>query len=128
MINTKGLTRVHLRVEDVDRSTRFYTEAFGMEELFHEGPDTVSLRTPGRDDMITLHRREPGQDTGTMGSIAHFGFQLASDVDIDKAISEIEAAGGRLLERGTRGTPADAYFGTDSYAYVVDPDGYVIEI
>jgi catechol 2,3-dioxygenase-like lactoylglutathione lyase family enzyme len=128
MIETKGLTRVHLRVADLDRSTHFYQQAFGMEELFREGPDTVSLRTPGQADMISLHRREPGQDTGTMGSIAHFGFQLADGADIDEAIREVEAAGGRLLERGTRGTKADAYFGTDSYAYLADPDGYVIEI
>jgi catechol 2,3-dioxygenase-like lactoylglutathione lyase family enzyme len=125
---TKGLARVHLRVENLDQSAQFYQHVFGMEELFHEGPDTVSLRTPGSTDMLTLHRREPGQDTGTMGSIAHFGFQLVGGADIDRVIAAAESVGGRLIERGTRSTSADRYFGTDSYAYVADPDGYVIEI
>jgi catechol 2,3-dioxygenase-like lactoylglutathione lyase family enzyme len=128
MIRTKGLARVHLRVDDLDRSTQFYQQVFGMQELFREGPDTVSLRTPGTTDMITLHRREAGEETGTMGNIAHFGFQLEGGVDIDSAILEVEAAGGRILERGTRGTRADRYFGMDLYAYVADPDGYIIEI
>ena len=41
--------------------------------------------------------------------------------DIDRAIAEVERAGGRLLRRGefAPGLP---------YAYVADPDGYEIEI
>ena len=121
MIKTQGLTHIHLMVEDLDRSLRFYEQVFGMQELFREGPDMVFLRTPGSEDVITLHRRETDQETGAMGSIAHFGFHLADGADLDEGISEIEAAGGRLLERGNHG-------GADAYAYVADPDGYVIEI
>ena len=121
MIKTQGLTHIHLLVEDMDRSMRFYQHVFGMQELFREGPDMVFLRTPGSEDMITLHRRHEGQETGAMGSIAHFGFQHVDEADLDKGIAEIEAAGGRLIKRGKHG-------GNDSYAYVADPDGYVIEI
>jgi catechol 2,3-dioxygenase-like lactoylglutathione lyase family enzyme len=121
MIKTQGLTHIHLMVEDLDRSTRFYQQVFGMQELFHEGADMIFLRTPGSEDVITLHRRHDGQDTGAMGSIAHFGFQHAEDADLDQAVAEIEAAGGRLIKRGKHG-------GTEAYAYVADPDGYIIEI
>lgn len=121
MIKTQGLTHIHLLVEDLDRSTGFYQRVFGMQELFREGPDMVFLRTPGSEDMITLHRRREGQETGAMGSIAHFGFQHVDEADLDAGIAEIEAAGGRLLKRGKHG-------GSASYAYVTDPDGYVIEI
>jgi predicted enzyme related to lactoylglutathione lyase len=41
--------------------------------------------------------------------------------DIDAAVAEVEAAGGKLIERGefAPGCP---------FAYVADPDGYTIEI
>jgi len=121
MIKTQGLTHIHLLVEDLDRSMSFYQHVFGMQELFREGPDMVFLRTPGSEDMITLHRRHEGQETGAMGSIAHFGFQHEDDADLDAAVAEIQAAGGKLLKRGSHG-------GHQPYAYVTDPDGYVIEI
>jgi len=46
---------------------------------------------------------------------------LADPSDVDAAIAEIEAAGGRLIRRGEHapGVP---------FAYVADPDGYVIEL
>src|SRR2546430_10249094 len=58
---------------------------------------------------------------GLSGGIAHFGFRLVDPGDIDRAIAEVERAGGRLLRRGefAPGLP---------YAYVADPDGYEIEI
>ena len=121
MIKTQGLTHIHLMVEDIERSTRFYQDVFGMKTLFHEGRDMVFLHTPDSDDVITLHQRHDGQETGSMGSIAHFGFQHVDDADLDRAVAEIEAAGGKLLKRGAHG-------GSHAYAYLADPDGYVIEI
>jgi len=121
MIKTQGLTHIHLMVEDLDRSTRFYQSVFGMETLFRQGPDMIFMRTPGSDDMITLHRHHDGEEVGAMGSIQHFGFQHAEGTDFDQAIAEIEAAGGKLLKRGKHGEG-------DGYAYVTDPDGYLIEI
>jgi len=121
MIKTQGLTHIHLMVEDIDRSTRFYQDVFGMETLFTEGPGMVFLRTPGSEDVITLHQRHDGQKVGQMGSIAHFGFQHEDDADLDAAVAEIQAAGGKLLKRGSHG-------GHQPHAYVTDPDGYVIEI
>ena len=58
---------------------------------------------------------------GVSGGVAHFGFRLVDPGDIDRAIAEVEHAGGRLLRRGefAPGLP---------YAYVADPDGYEIEI
>ena len=36
VIETEGLTHFHLFVADLDRSLRFYREAFGLEEMFRE--------------------------------------------------------------------------------------------
>src|SRR5437667_2612777 len=121
MIKTQGLTHIHLYVDDLARSTRFYESVFGMKTMFNEGPDMAFLNTPGSDDVITLHQSRNGREVGQMGSIAHFGFQHTDDADLDRAVAEIVAAGGQLIKRGKHG-------GSAEYAYVSDPDGYVIEI
>jgi len=122
MIQTKGLAHIHFSVRDMDRSLRFYQQAFGMREMFRAGQDLVFLQTPGGDDTITLHA-DPKQalEPGKSGGIAHFGFNVFGDSALNEAITEVEAAGGTLVSRGEHGPGA-------AYAYVTDPDGYVIEL
>jgi lactoylglutathione lyase len=122
MIRTRGLTHIHLVVRDLERSLRFYRSVFGMEERFRDGPKMVFLNTPDSTDLVTLNE-DPAEAhlAGVPGGIAHFGFRLADKEDLDTAIAQVEAAGGRLLERGKRGSGA-------GFAYVADPDGYVIEL
>jgi catechol 2,3-dioxygenase-like lactoylglutathione lyase family enzyme len=93
-----------------------------MEEQFRAGPKMVFLSTPGSEDLITLNE-DPAeaQQAGVNGGVGHFGFKLAEGSDLKVAISEVEAAGGKLLSRGEHEPGAP-------YAYVEDPDGYVIEL
>ena len=37
MIETEGLTHIHLVVEDMSRSLAFYTQVFGMQETVPRG-------------------------------------------------------------------------------------------
>lgn len=120
MIRTQGLTHVHLIVADLDRSLRFYTGVFGMEEQFREEPSMVFLSTPGSADSITLNQ-QPGDPRIGSGGVDHIGFRLVDKADLDSAVREVEAAGGRLIERGEHAPGAP-------YAYVADPDGYMIEL
>jgi catechol 2,3-dioxygenase-like lactoylglutathione lyase family enzyme len=122
MISTEGLTHLHFAVGDLERSLHFYHSVFGMEEQFRAGPNLVFLQTPGGHDMITLHadperKLEPGKSAG----IAHFGFNLTAGSTLDDAVREVTAAGGLLASRGEHGPGA-------GYAYVTDPDGYMIEL
>ncbi len=122
MIRTQGLTHIHLVVRDLERSLRFYQGVFGMAERFRDGPKMVFLNTPGSEDLITLNE-DPAEArlAGVNGGVAHFGFRLADSAGLDAAIAEVEAAGGKLIRRGEHapGVP---------FAYVEDPDGYVIEL
>jgi catechol 2,3-dioxygenase-like lactoylglutathione lyase family enzyme len=123
MVETEGLTHIHLVVSDMSRSLTFYGQVFGMEELFREGADLVFLRTPGSHDTITLNA-DPDHERGhpgDSGGIAHFGFRLRDAADMDRAVQEVAAAGGTLLRRGEH-SPGELF------AYVSDPDGYTIEI
>src|SRR2546423_6807552 len=99
MIPTGGLTPLHFGVSDLDRSLRFYQQAFGMRELFRVGPDMIFLQTPAGHDCITLHA-DPGHELepGKSGGIAHFGFTLTGESTVGGAIAEVEAAGGPLRQ------------------------------
>lgn len=119
MIETEGLTHLHLFVSDLDRSLAFYGAVFGLQEVFRDGPKMVFLRPPNSTDSITLN--EVPAKAGAVGGVDHFGFRLIDKGQLDRAIEEVERAGGRLIERGEHapGQP---------YAYVADPDGYTIEL
>jgi catechol 2,3-dioxygenase-like lactoylglutathione lyase family enzyme len=122
MIQTEGITHVHIVVRDLERSLRFYEQVFGMRELFREGPGLVFLRTPGAADTLTLNEDPSLRDhAGETGGFQHFGFRLLDKADLDRAVEEVEEAGGRLLRRGEHepGHP---------FAYVTDPDGYTLEL
>jgi catechol 2,3-dioxygenase-like lactoylglutathione lyase family enzyme len=120
MIATEGLTHIQLTVRDLDRSLDFHQGVFGMTEMFRDGHDMVILRTPGARDTVTLHA-VPMRPEPVVGGVAHFGFRLKDAAQLDAAIAEVEAAGGTLLEQGDHGPG-------NRYAYVADPDGYLIEL
>ncbi len=118
MIQTQGLTHINLLVADIGRAKTFYETVFGFEVMFWDGPGLVFLKPPGTNDTITL--QESPDLAAASGNIDHFGFRLADKSQLDRAIAEVVAAGGALVERGEH-EPGRAY------AYVSDPDGHVIE-
>ena len=120
-VGTAGIRHIHLLVSDLERSIRFYGEAFGMRETFRDGDDLVFLNTPGTHDSLALHLAAGDRRVGESGGYEHFGITVVDRSRLDDAIAAIESAGGELVEKGEHapGVP---------YAYVRDPDGYVIEI
>ncbi len=120
-LKTAGIRHIHLLVADLERSIRFYGDAFGMQEKFRDGDDLVFLNTPGMHDSLALHLVSGDERVGKSGGYEHFGITVVDRNSLDDAVAAVEAAGGALLDKGEHapGVP---------YAYVLDPDGYVIEI
>ena len=116
MVKARSLNHINLNVSDIERSVRFYQQALGLVENFRAGPRMVFLSPRGGDDVITLHQAEP---IGPRG-VAHFGFDIEGG-DLDDAVAAVVKAGGKLLDRGAHAPGV-------LYAYVTDPDGYVIEL
>jgi catechol 2,3-dioxygenase-like lactoylglutathione lyase family enzyme len=119
MVKSHGLHHINLNVGDIGRSLKFYQQAFGLEVAFWEGKKLVFLHSPGVRDTITLCQAKAGEPVGG-GGVSHFGFALDKG-GLEEAVAQVERAGGKLLSRGKHG-------GRFPYAYVADPDGYVIEL
>jgi glyoxylase I family protein len=136
---TRANDHLAVRVTDIERSTRFYVEAFGatiltnpfvlegdFAEAMLEGPAGVrfKLRHLRFDSGVIelfqfiepAHPAKPQHPTET--AILHMGFQVD---DVDGAAARVELAGGRLL------MPVTAW-GEWKLTFCADPDGNVIEL
>jgi len=118
MIRSHGLNHIQLNVRNLARSVAFYEKAFGLKVKFRIGRRMAFLQSPGADDLITLNKRASDESVGN-GGVAHFGF--AMDAPIEKCITQVTRAGGKLIDRGEHAPGV-------GYAYISDPDGYVIEL
>jgi lactoylglutathione lyase len=116
MVRAGKLNHINLKVSDLEQSVRFYRQALGLVENFREGKRMVFMSPHDAEDVITLHQTQP---IGPHG-VAHFGFQIEGG-NLDEAVAAVVAAGGKLLSQGEHAPGV-------LYAYVTDPDGYVIEL
>jgi glyoxylase I family protein len=131
---------VGIRVTDMERSIRFYTEVFGAEAItrpflmqsafvdsMFEGPAGIGFRLchlqfdGGLIELFEFqaphdHPAEPAH--ASRGNITHLGFEVD---DVDAAAARILANGGRLIFPITQ-------WGDHRLCYTADPDGNVIEI
>lgn len=114
---------VHLKVSDLERSIRFYTEAFGFEVMQYFGDQAAFLGFGGYHHHLGLNTweskggRPPGP--GTTG-LFHFAILYPTRRELGRALR-------RLLERGVRLDGA-ADHGVSEALYLHDPDGNGIEL
>ncbi len=116
---TYGLTHLAIAASDIGRTKSFYQHIFGM-EVMYETEHFLQLTTPGSNDILVFEVKEDAE-IGRTGGIAHFGFRLKDQKDIDEIIAKVTSAGAEVIEIGefVPGSP---------YIYFKDPDGYTIEV
>ncbi len=119
-MKTTGLYHVQIDVSDMERSLAFYTGLLGMEEAFRAGGNLVFLRTPGSNDLLTLHPVDGAIDQEA-GGLQHIGFSISPE-DHEAAVAEAKAFGAEVVDISE---PARD---RRPYVYIKDPDGYVIEL
>lgn len=119
-VKAEGFNHLHINVRDLKRSIRFYKEAFGLKVGFSAGPELIFMVPESGGHSLALHLVGADEPVGMAGGFQHFGFKLDVN-DHDRVINQVERAGGKLVSRGKH----DGQF---PYAYVTDPDGYVIEL
>jgi catechol 2,3-dioxygenase-like lactoylglutathione lyase family enzyme len=117
-IRSSGLNHINLNVSNLERSTEFYRKAFGLRVRFKVGRRMVFLGSTGGQDVITLCKAGKRDAIGNAG-VSHFGFAMKGPME--KCVAQIERAGGKLVDKGEHGPGYP-------YAFIKDPDGYLIEI
>jgi predicted enzyme related to lactoylglutathione lyase len=103
-------------VRDLDRAVAFYHAAFGMEEVFRA--DVIAfVGNPGSDSSLGLLLDPEHAGAGPQ----NVGLHVDHAIDHEIAVRDVEAAGGRVVQRGEHapGVP---------FARIADVDGNIIEI
>jgi len=110
-----------IRVRDIERSIRFYTEVFGFrkvrESVSPAGNTLAFLELPGNNTQIELCYQPGAQDFVFPEDIFHFAF---STPDLDAFRKRWEPEG---IEFWPEDGPVSGMF-----YFISDPDGYEIEV
>ena len=116
-----------LRVGDLDRSVKFYTDLFGMKELRRndvpDGKYTLAFLGYGDESSNTVLELtyNYGVDKYEIGTA--FGHLAIGVPDVAGTCERMRAAGAKITRE-----PGPVKFGKTIIAFVEDPDGYKIEL
>ena len=114
------LGAIRLRVADVDRIERFYTESIGLQELGRDGAVTSLGATDGQPLVeLEAHRDAPRRPPHTTG-LFHLAILVPSRVDLANALRRVVATGWRL-------SGASDHLVSEAL-YLSDPEGNGIEL
>lgn len=121
------LLHTMIRVGDLDRSIRFYTETLGMQLLrrkdYPEGRFTLAFVGYGDEKDHTAIELTFNWDTDRYDIGSGFGHLAIEVDDVYAAAEKIRDRGGKIIRE-----PGPMNAGTTIIAFVEDPDGYAIEL
>ena len=121
------LLHTMLRVGNLERSVKFYTEIMGMKLLrqkeYPEGRFSLAFLGYGDEKHHTALELTYNWDTDHYELGNAFGHLAIEVDDVYEAAEKIRAAGGKVIRE-----PGPMNAGTTLLAFVADPDGYEIEL
>jgi lactoylglutathione lyase len=121
------LLHTMLRVGDLERSLRFYTEVLGMGLLrrkdYPEGRFTLAFVGYGSERETTVLELTHNWDTAAYDLGEGYGHIAIGVEDIAATCAAIAAKGGKVVR-----PPGPMKHGSTVIAFVEDPDGYRIEL
>lgn len=116
-----------LRVGDLDKSIRFYTELLGMKLLrkkdFPDDKFTLAFLGYGSEKENTVLELTHNWDTDSYQLGDAYGHIAIGVEDVYATCEDIRARGGKVVRE-----PGPMMHGTTVLAFVEDPDGYKIEL
>ena len=116
-----------LRVGNLERSIRFYTETLGMTLLrqkdYPKGKFSLAFLGYGDEKYHTALELTYNWETDNYDLGDGFGHLAIEVADVYQATEKIREAGGKVIRE-----PGPMNAGTTLLAFVADPDGYEIEL
>jgi len=115
-----------LRVGDLDRSIKFYTDVLGMQVLrkqdYPDGKFTLAFVGYGDERENTVLELTHNWDTPSYDLGNAFGHIALEVDDAYKACGDVKKAGGKVVREA-----GPMKHGNTVIAFIEDPDGYKIE-
>jgi len=115
-----------LRVGDLQRSIKFYTEVLGMQVLrqedYPDGKFTLAFVGYGGEQDHTVLELTHNWDTKSYDLGNAFGHVAIEVDDAYRACNDVKQAGGKVVREA-----GPMKHGTTVIAFIEDPDGYKIE-
>lgn len=128
-----GLLHVNLNVSNLARSLQFYMDGLGFTMIseaketvtFGSSPETLHqaiLTVPSTHTILAL-TYAASLPVGP-GGLNHLGLIVNDDEDVIELVKRVTTLGGTVQKQGRRAEGGKS----ETFAYVRDPDGYVIEL
>ena len=123
MSKAKKLLHTRYRVNDLERTVRFYRDVLGLEEVRrHKSPrgsELVFLKAPESDELIELCHFPSGGPVQVQPDLTHLAFEVGSLEGFAKHLAKFGlkySEGPHLREDGS------------GFAFIDAPEGYEIEL
>ncbi len=121
------LLHTMLRVTDLERSIKFYTQLLGMQLLrrndYPQGRFTLAFLGYGDESSNSVLELTHNWDTDHYQLGDAYGHIAIEVEDVYQACAQIKANGGNIVREA-----GPMQHGTTILAFVKDPDGYPIEL
>lgn len=118
------LLHTRYRLNDLDRTVKFYKEILGLEEVRrHKSPrgsELVFMKAPGSEELIELCHFPNSGPVEVQPDLTHLAFEVES----------LEDFGKHLAVHGLKYSDGPTYKedGSGGFAFIDAPEGYEIEL
>lgn len=117
------LLHTRMRVSDMDRTIRFYTDVLGLEVIERKtsprGSHLAFLRVPNSDELIELCSFPPSGPVNVQEDLVHLAFQVDN---LDDTIAALGAKDITITDGPTTSSSGSRFIFIDA------PDGYEVEL
>src|ERR1043166_2668063 len=123
MITAKKLLHTRYRVNDLERTVRFYKEVLGLEEVRRNksprGSELAFLKAPGSEEQIEITYFPGSGPVQVQPDLTHLAFEVDSLDDFAKHLAKL---GMKFSDGPTTGSSGSVF------AFIDAPEGYEIEL